>query len=417
MHSKGKTFLMVVALLVVFAVVLMVAAPDCAYAKGAQKSGGSSKSGGDSGRSESSSNSSDSNNSSSSNSSSSNHESSSPPPQSNPEPSRPPEPAPDHSSSPTVTNRTDRTDRTNDDITVHAPERLKGRTSSPRQDVKVELPSVQLRNQEVRGVDAKASFRKDYEDLGQVWRQRSERRTPPPARSQDNHGDHNTHIEINNYYNNFPGYYPYYAYDYRPGYAYPSIYCYYYGWFPPFIQGVRVIYISQHHGMHYTYIDLPNVVIINDSNPYYDDDRYYLEDRNNDSLSSALADIRKAWTYSDVDRLMRHVRRDSRIDVFLRDEYSYSLDWRDYSEMTRDAMDNIDTSDFEFYRVRQRDNREVVAYGKHTYYDEDDNKRNDDYYYSRSVRNQKTVYVTYTLERIGSEWYITETGTSPNKLY
>ncbi len=65
-------------------------------------------------------------------------------------------------------------------------------------------------------------------------------------------------------------------------------------------------------------------------------------------------------------------------------------------------MEVIRTKHFEFDRVRKRETGEYVAYGKHTYYDED--------------VHLKTVYVSYTLERSGNEWYIVEVGCSPDPI-
>lgn len=108
---------------------------------------------------------------------------------------------------------------------------------------------------------------------------------------------------------------------------------------------------------------------------------------------------------------MRHVRPASTIDVLLKGEYAYSVDRLDYCDMTLDAMKAIKTTSFKFYRIRKRCDYEVVAYGKHIYYDDYDFNCDSHSYYDRSP--QKTVYVFYTLRRCGSDWYITEVGTSP----
>lgn len=216
------------------------------------------------------------------------------------------------------------------------------------------------------------------------------------------------HVNINI----FPGSYRYYAYDYDPWYCYPSVYCYYYGWYPPYIRNQRVFWTHHDVGIIYTWVEIPIAVVYRDYSRYSGDDSYYLSGSKYRTLSSTLKDIESAWKRSDADLLMNHVRSDSKVDVFLKGEYTYSLEPQDYGDMTSDAMSNIRTEDFQIYRTRERDRNAIVAYGKHTYYD---------YEYDKDSSNlpgqtrRNTVYVTYTLERSGDEWYITEVGSSPNR--
>lgn len=270
--------------------------------------------------------------------------------------------------------------------------------------------------------DSRAAYRKDYESLGQIWRERHEQRDTVSDRSKRSISSH-TSVFV------FPGSYRYYSYDYSPGRVYPSLYCYYYGLFPPYIHGTRIVYIYR-GPIRFAYIDLPITVILQDCKDgdslYYLEAPYFREHRHYRSLSETLRDIERAWERKDPDLLMKYVRPFSTIDVFLDDEYSYSIDWQDYRDMTLDAMKNIHTTSFRFYRLRERSNSDVVAYGKHTYRDE---------YYPRAASLmrtsyyltnastyhaggiEKTVYVTYTLERRGTEWYIKEVGCSPYMYY
>jgi hypothetical protein len=282
------------------------------------------------------------------------------------------------------------------------------------------LPSSETREKNTV-LESKGIYRRNYESLGQIWKERHERRDTSSDQMRSRSSTH-TNIYV------FPGTYSYYCYEYIPGRVYPSVYCYYLGVFPPYIHGGRVIYIHYGH-RRYTYVDLPIVVILHEckscDTSYYLEVPYFREHWQYRSLSEALKDIERAWERGDIGLLMKHVRPYSVIDVFLEGEYAYSLDWRDYQDMTRDAMSNIRTVNFSFYRLRERNDSNVIAYGKHTYRDE--------YYprqislitsgyslglmtgYSSSI--EKTVYVSYTLERHGSDWYIKEVGVSPYMYY
>ena len=421
MRATKATFLTVVLpLLAIFAAVFVVGFDQCAYAKGTRKSPASQnsresasnnskresasdnsqrESASDNSRRESAANSS--RRESAANSSRRENSSASRPESSSQSASR----STDSSRAPSVTRTEER-----------RPDAVPGRSKSPQNSdaarpVRSEISSVLSNRTEVRASESPGSYRKDYADIGRIWRERQERRETKTQEWRQNykkHDDHDVHVNINYF---FPGRYRYYVYDYVPGYCYPSLYCYYYGLFPPYIPSYRIIYLHRTRIAPHLYIDLP-ITIIHRDYTYYDYyDSYYSAEWRYRSLASALRDIERAWDRGDVDLLMEHVRPSSQIHVSLKGEYAYSVDRQDYHEMTLDAMSNIRTVDFEFYRVRHRDNYEAVAYGKHTYYDEAYD-RDDDSYGTR-----KTVYVSYTLERHGSDWYITEAGMSPLKLY
>ena len=270
--------------------------------------------------------------------------------------------------------------------------------------------------------DSRGAYRKDYESLGQIWRERHERRdTTSDSFQRGSAGRSSVFV--------FPGSYRYYCYDYLPDRVYPSLYCYYYGLFPPYIYGTRIVYVYR-GPTRFTYVDLPIILILQDcrdrDSSYYLETPYFREHCQYHSLSETLRDIERAWERRDPDLLMKHVRPFSTIDVFLDDEYSYSVDWQDYRDMTLDAMKNIRTTSFNFYRLRERSNSDVVAYGKHTYRDEYDPRpaslmRTSYYLTNASTYHaggiEKTVYVTYTIERRGTDWYIKEVGCSPHRYY
>lgn len=190
------------------------------------------------------------------------------------------------------------------------------------------------------------------------------------------------------FYDNRPCRYGYWVFDYIPAFSTRSVY-YYYGYFP-YIPVTRVIIIRRPA---VTVIEVP--VVIHQSS-YYDD--YYLDSPRSGSIERALSDIRSAWLYGEPERLLRHVRNDTRVDVLMDGDYSYSLSDDDYRDMTRDAVSNTRTVEFYFDSVRRRGDDRIVADGRHVFY-------------SRQG-DRKTIYITYQLERIGGEWIITEVGSS-----
>ncbi|MCX6343865.1 MAG: hypothetical protein NT018_02180 [Armatimonadetes bacterium] len=66
--------------------------------------------------------------------------------------------------------------------------------------------------------------------------------------------------------------------------------------------------------------------------------------------------------------------------------------------MTYDAVDQIQTISFTWESIRQHINGNYTAFGRHTYRD--------------TSGTTKTVYVSYTLRRIGSNYDIVEVGSS-----
>lgn len=274
------------------------------------------------------------------------------------------------------------------------------------------VPTVTLRSPETReprNTDTRGVVRREYEDIGRIWKERQERRE-----TASRHTYHYRQPDSRVYINYFPATYRYYWYDYIPGRVYPSIYCHYYGLFPPYVEGVRVVYVSRNLYIRYTYTDLPMTILDISYWDRYDRDYYYLSAYQHRSLAYALRDVERAWETGDVRDLMQYVKRNSKIDVFIDDDYTYTVDWQDYYDMTADAMKAIRTHSFKFYNVRQRNDRKVVAYGKHVY--RDDDFRLDRDRYSRD-EIESTVYVSYTFERSGDNWYITEVGSSRRPLH
>ena len=266
-------------------------------------------------------------------------------------------------------------------------------------------------------VVSSSTERKEFAEIGRIWKERQERRNEsddtryPRIGCEDRddqyrywHRDGDCDRDRVHYRSRVV--YRHYGYDYDDYRYYPSPYCYYTGLFPPYVSISRLVYHSR-PSRTWVYIDLPI---------YCDDDAhrrygyyYYTSDSRYGSLTSALRDVQRAWEREDEDYLMRHLSRREEVDIYLNGSYRYSVDRGDFVDMTRDAMNGIRTVSFRFDKVRRRGNNEAVAHAKHVYYD------SGYWWYDRGDRN--TVYVSYTFERYGDTWYITEVGTSRGRLY
>lgn len=187
-----------------------------------------------------------------------------------------------------------------------------------------------------------------------------------------------------------PCYFGHYVFSYVRDYSYPSVY-FHFGYFP-YLHRSRVIVINV------PVVRYVDVVRVN----YRFDDDYYLSAPSYGSIDRTLADVRRAWIRNDWDLFRDYVRPDERMHVYIDGRYSYSIDGVDYLDMTRDALERTDTIDIDFYSVKRSDCDRYIAYGTHTYYDIDGQK--------------KCVYVSYTFERVRGEWVIVEVGSSKNRL-
>jgi hypothetical protein len=188
------------------------------------------------------------------------------------------------------------------------------------------------------------------------------------------------------WYDNF-WYWDYYYFVPVPRMCCPSLY-YYYGCCPGYLWRYRVIWILRPV---IVYVEVP----ISWS---YCGSAYYLERPTYTPLDRAISDVADAWRFADPARIERHVLPDTRVAVFLDYEYSYSLEGYDFAAITRDAVLTIKTKSFSVDRVARRDSGLVVVYATHTFINADD-------FY-------ETVYVQYTLEEHGLDWFIVEAGSS-----
>ena len=176
--------------------------------------------------------------------------------------------------------------------------------------------------------------------------------------------------------------------NYDPGFNRKSAY-FYFGFFP-YMETAR-IHISPYINVSYT-----NRLV------HTYGDGYYLSGGSNTDLGRALSDIRDAWVNGRVNLIEDHVDNLQTIAVLLDGNYDYSLDAGDYAQMTNDAIDQIQTVSFTWQEVRQRTNGDYTAYAKHTYRDDSG--------------STKTVYVSYTLHKLGGEYVIVEVGSSDRAM-
>ena len=129
---------------------------------------------------------------------------------------------------------------------------------------------------------------------------------------------------------------------------------------------------------------------------------YYLTQGSQAGLNSALEDIKNAWLLNRGDLIERHLAANTTLSIYLDGQYSYSLPSVDYRDMTLDAMKQIRTVRFTFNDLSRRSDGAYTALGEHQFYDDYDTLR--------------TVYVSYTLARSGSTWFIVATGSSDSRL-
>ena len=240
---------------------------------------------------------------------------------------------------------------------------------------------------------------------------------------------------------------------YGPG-TYPAVYSVYDG-FPQYIYNPGVVYQSL--GAAPTYLTAPVPFTPPQYTVTYNQNNYYVTNETKaadieaggepakqavhqaypaDTYQAAFADIERAWTDGNLGLLKSHLRSDdTKISVSLSGKYKYSLNSSDFSQITRDAFDRLDTVSFQFTRLRKAKNDDVTAYGKHVYrvagataahggatldntVPFGDTTPSDDAGSSDSAPagGEKTVYVSYTLHHGDDVWYIVSIDSSTDPL-
>ena len=251
-------------------------------------------------------------------------------------------------------------------------------------------------------------------------------------------------------------YYGNYCDNYVENYTYPSVYSSYFG-FPRYLYNPTVIVVTQPYCPVYTTSYLPFYpplypVTYNENNYYFSNeertrdfeaggDRAKEAIRNSysaDSYQAAFADIARGWSDGDIKLIRRHTRdSDTRLSIFLNKKYSYSIASGDFLQITRDALDRLNTVSFDFTRLRKAKNGDVTAFGKHVYrvsdtstrsgadgdtvpFDSNGSDTSSSSPYSQSSDpasgDKKTVYVSYTLHRKDDKWYIIAVDSSEHSL-
>lgn len=222
-------------------------------------------------------------------------------------------------------------------------------------------------------------------DHDRVWAHYAPRDYRPAGFS---HGRYYYPRHIHHRHYDRPHYFGFWVFDLFPRFSVRSCY-YHYGYYP-YVEVTRVYETSY-----------PEVIYV--GGPVYTRGDYYLQDYRYKDLDLALGDIRSSWISSRYDLLERHVMPNDKIAIFLDGEYDYSIDGSDYLAMTRDALEELQTTSFVWDKVRRRDDNTVTAFGTHRFYGE-----------SGEV---KTVYVSYTLDKIGGNYYVVEVGSSDSVQY
>ena len=218
----------------------------------------------------------------------------------------------------------------------------------------------------------------------------------------------------------FPGgnaSYPYYSPEFYPGGTYFSPYSYYTQSAPAFILAETV------------YQAPPQVIYV--PVPVYADgsyrgvqkadiDDYYLNrapkqdeeptvrprtpaaPKQERLIDRAAADITKAWKTGDIQTLSAYIDAKAKIAIYLRGKYQYSMDARDYLDLTRDAPTATKTVRFDLDAPVRKERGVYVLTGRHVYQNKDGAER--------------TVYVNYVLELKDDKYQMTQVGSAPDRV-
>ncbi len=203
--------------------------------------------------------------------------------------------------------------------------------------------------------------------------------------------------------------YPHYVYS-RPSVSIgidivASPFHFFFGTFPPYIERRHVILAPPPR----VYIEVP--IYVGNTYRGYGDGRgdYYLNRRADDDrwrddpeVRRAVYDLEDAFRNEDITLLANLTDPGTKIAIFARGHYDYSLEPNDYLDMTRDFLRGSHTTGYETYRVHRRSAGVYQVFSKHSYRDPDGKTR--------------LVYICTVIERIGGRWSITQIDTSPDRL-
>jgi len=181
-------------------------------------------------------------------------------------------------------------------------------------------------------------------------------------------------------------FYPFYFSDpsflgfYYPGY-YPSVYSLW-GWCPGWVYPDRVYY-----------------------NPYaYAPPAPYSGGYALDTAGAerAINDMRHAWLEGDIKALSAHLTDQLDIQVYFDGKYSYTASMKDYYAMTADTMGTTQTVSMDFGDPVWVSSNEVFYAGQQVFNDPDG--------------AEHTVYVSYRLRKLGSDWYVVGVGSGTKPI-
>lgn len=197
--------------------------------------------------------------------------------------------------------------------------------------------------------------------------------------------------------------YPYYAPTYNEAAAVISPFAFYYGVCSPFLARAHC-YTAPPPAV---YIDVPvyagdtcqGYAPINSDDNFLDLDA--LRERE-PGLANAVDELNEAFGRGDIDALVALIDPNTKIAIFERGQYQYSLAPDDFVDMTRDALQSIQTTAFDLTRIHERAAGVYAVSGEHVYQD--------------ASGHTRTVYVSYVLEATDDTWTLTQVGTAPDQI-
>jgi len=228
------------------------------------------------------------------------------------------------------------------------------------------------------------------------------------------YGTYYTYPNYGNYW--YGGYSFGYAPGFYAGYV-PSVYSYYGSWYPPYLPVERVYIIERERVIDRSQEGSSAPEQRSEGSGSQDrgsattDGEYYLAPAPrpesgataaSESLEDTAAAIRSAWLNGDAERLQARISKKGKVRIYLSGKYKYSVDAADFGQMSRDAMERIETIGFTLDRVQKRGNDRAFVSGKHTYYNPE--------------RQKQTVHVSYGLVREQGRWMIAEAGSGQEPI-
>jgi hypothetical protein len=188
----------------------------------------------------------------------------------------------------------------------------------------------------------------------------------------------------------FPGFWPsvFSLWGWSPGWMYPN-----YGYYQP----------SYYQQPVYTYPSYPTT-------NYYDYRSYTTEGEvavapeaaapalDQDGAAQAIEEIRQAWLTGKMDTLAAHLSDQVDIQVFFDGKYRYTTPAKNYAAMALDNLSTTRTDSLVFDTPIWVSATEVYVTGKQVFTDPD--------------KVRQTIYLSYRLQQVGSNWYIDGFGSS-----